>query len=51
MQLISGIQAELAGQHVTLLFTMAEDPTRRSSSTAGGGRSGGWTACSSWTCR
>jgi DNA-binding LacI/PurR family transcriptional regulator len=25
MQLISGIQAELAGQHVTLLFTMAED--------------------------
>jgi DNA-binding LacI/PurR family transcriptional regulator len=25
MQLISGIQAELAGQHLTLLFTMAED--------------------------
>jgi DNA-binding LacI/PurR family transcriptional regulator len=25
MQLISGIQAELAGQHMTLLFTLAED--------------------------
>ena len=25
MQLVSGIQAELAAQHVTLLFTMAED--------------------------